>query len=107
MNKKELIEAIRQHLDAEHGIGISADTTAAVLDTLATVVRKELSWQAFENAGEAELVLPGLGKLKTGLRAARMGRNPKTGEEVEIAPRVTVKLRPAAELNTAINRGVA
>lgn len=106
MNKKQLIEAIRQHLK-ELGVEVSANGMAAMLDTLATVVRNELARQAFENAGEAELVLPGLGKLKTRLSAARMGRNPRTGEAAEIPARVTVKLRPSAALNAALNGEVA
>lgn len=107
MNKKELIEAIREHLNEQHGGDISAASLAMVLDSQAAVVRQALAIQAFANDGEGELTLPGLGKLKTGLRAARMGRNPQNGEVVEIPARVTVKLRPSAGLNAAINGEVA
>ena len=37
--------------------------------------------------------VPGLGKLVKAQRAARMGRNPATGESIKIAAKTTVKFR--------------
>ena len=38
-----------------------------------------------------EFTIPGLGKLVKAQRAARMGRNPATGESIKIAAKTTVK----------------
>ena len=40
-----------------------------------------------------EFTIPGLGKLVKAQRAARMGRNPATGESIKIKAKTTVKFR--------------
>ena len=40
-----------------------------------------------------EFTVPGLGKLVKAQRAARMGRNPATGEAIKIKAKTTVKFR--------------
>lgn len=47
--------------------------------------------------------LPGLGTLEVVDRAARTGRNPQTGEPVEIPARSVVKFKPAKSLREALN----
>lgn len=42
---------------------------------------------------EGGITLPGLGKLSVGDRAARQGRNPTTGETVEIAAKKIAKFK--------------
>lgn len=42
-----------------------------------------------------EFTIPGLGKLVKAQRAARMGRNPATGEAIKIKAKTTVKFRLA------------
>jgi DNA-binding protein HU-beta len=44
----------------------------------------------------------GLGILQVRKRAARMGRNPATGEQIEIAASKKVAFRPAKELKEAV-----
>jgi DNA-binding protein HU-beta len=46
--------------------------------------------------------LPGLGKLVLAERAARMGRNPKTGEPIQIPAKRALKFRFAKEAKDAI-----
>ena len=46
--------------------------------------------------------LPGLGKLVLVDRAARMGRNPATGETIQIPAKKVVKFRIAKACKTAI-----
>jgi DNA-binding protein HU-beta len=46
--------------------------------------------------------LPGLGKLVLTDRAARMGRNPKTGEPIHIPAKKSLKFRFAKEAKDAI-----
>ena len=46
--------------------------------------------------------LTGLGILQARKRAAKMGRNPATGEAIEINASKKVALRPAKELKEAV-----
>ena len=47
-------------------------------------------------------IVPGLGKLVLTERAARMGRNPKTGEPIQIPAKKSLKFRFAKEAKDAI-----
>ncbi|HEV2603749.1 MAG TPA: HU family DNA-binding protein, partial [Microvirga sp.] len=42
--------------------------------------------------------------FKVSERAARKGRNPRTGEVVKIAAAKTVKFKPAGALRTSLNK---
>jgi DNA-binding protein HU-beta len=46
--------------------------------------------------------IAGLGILQVRNRAARMGRNPRTGEPIEIKASQKIAFRPSKELKTAI-----
>lgn len=71
MNRAALNEAVAKELG---GSKASADkAVAAVLDSIAKGLKKQ---------GEVSLV--GFGTFKVKKRAARMGRNPKTGEQIKI-----------------------
>ncbi len=48
--------------------------------------------------------LIGFGSFSLGSRAARMGRNPKTGEAIEIAASRTVKFSAGKAFKDAINK---
>lgn len=55
---------------------------------------EELSKLAAREVKESgEFVLPGFGKLMRTERAARQGRNPATGETIQIPARTTLKFR--------------
>lgn len=49
-----------------------------------------------------EVTLPGLGKLVKKNRKARMGRNPATGEEIQIPAKTVVKFRIAKAAKDSI-----
>ena len=49
-----------------------------------------------------EFVLPGMVKLVVQKRKARMGRNPATGETIEIAAKTVVKARIAKQLKDSV-----
>lgn len=49
-----------------------------------------------------EVTLPGLGKLMRKQRAARQGRNPATGETIQIPAKTVVKFRVAKQAKDAI-----
>ncbi|MFA6322564.1 MAG: HU family DNA-binding protein [Candidatus Buchananbacteria bacterium] len=55
-----------------------------------------------ETKKNGEFTVPGLGKLLKKARAARMGRNPATGETIKIAAKTVVKFRVAKAAKDAI-----
>ena len=61
-----------------------------------------------EHVGEAlskgeKVDLRGFGSFVARDKAARQGRNPKTGETIEIAARKAVAFKPSKELATKVN----
>ena len=50
----------------------------------------------------AKIRIPGLGIFQVSARAARMGRNPATGEPIQIKASKKIAFRPAKELKEAI-----
>lgn len=90
MNKQELIEAVAN----QAGIAKSAaeETINAFLETVTKTVVE----------GDA-VQLIGFGSFGTGARAARAGRNPKTGEPLQIAASKTVKFTAGKAFKDAVN----
>jgi DNA-binding protein HU-beta len=66
---------------------------AAIFDELAT-----LSYREAKNS----FTIPGIGKLVLVNRKARLGRNPKTGETIQIPAKTVVKFRVAKAAKEAI-----
>jgi DNA-binding protein HU-beta len=50
----------------------------------------------------SKIRIPGLGIFQVSARAARMGRNPATGEPIQIKASKKIAFRPAKELKEAI-----
>ena len=67
----------------------------AIMDDLAGLITKHLK------KGE-RIRLNGLGILQVRKRAARMGRNPATGEAIKIKASKKVGFRPSKELKEAV-----
>jgi len=57
--------------------------------------------QAALVAGD-EVKLPGIGKFSVGERAAKTGRNPQTGETIQIAAKRVPKFTPGKALKDAV-----
>ena len=62
---------------------------------------ESLVGQAYAGAGEG-FTIPGLGKLVKVDRKARMGRNPATGETIQIAAKTVLKFRIAKAAKDAV-----
>ena len=88
MNKAELVSAIAKRAD------VPATTVDAVIDGL----REELV-EAITRGDK--VALPGLLTVERGQRSARTGRNPQTGESIEIAAANTVKVTAGSVLKKA------
>jgi len=73
--------------------GLSKKQAVEILDFIAAL--------AYKHAKDT-FTLPGIGKLVLKNRAARMGRNPKTGEAIQIKAKRVVKFRVAKAAKDAI-----
>ena len=90
MSKQELVEVMAE----EAGL-TKADATRA-LDAFMGAVTKALK-------GGKKVSLVGFGTFATSKRAAREGRNPRTGETVKIAARTAVTFKAGSKLKDAVN----
>jgi DNA-binding protein HU-beta len=67
----------------------------------AAMMFDELANLAYKEATNS-FTIPGIGKLVLVDRKARMGRNPKTGESIQIPARTVVKFRVAKACKEAV-----
>lgn len=92
MNRRDLVQAVADRADVDRK---TADTILAafvdvVTDTVAT--------------GEA-VAIPGFAKFARVDRAARMGRNPATGEQIKIKASRKARITPLKAFKDAVNSG--
>lgn len=90
MNKTELIEAIAKNAD------LSKASAGRALDAAVAAVQ-----QSLKKGGMVTLV--GFGTFYVGKRAARNGRNPRTGATIKIKAAKVPKFRAGKALKDAIN----
>lgn len=89
MNKSELIEALVAKTDmSKAAAGRALD---ALLETITTTVAKK-----------QDVTLVGFGTFKAIKRAARKGKNPRTGEALKIAATTVPKFTPGATFKAAV-----
>lgn len=96
MNQQQLINNISDRVNRTYARNLSKPDIEAMLKALAYVATQVLSTK------DGEIPLPGLGKLKAVTKAARAGRNPATGAEIEIPARNVVKFSAAKALKDAL-----
>ncbi len=97
MNLNDLIDRIHLHANTTTSQpAVTKGEIRRVLDSLGVVATSELGTEA------GEIPLPGLGKLKADVRAARTGRNPATGVEIAIPAKAVVKFVAAKVLKDAL-----
>ena len=90
MNKSELTDAIADEAD------ISKASAARALDAALNAIQGSLQ------SGEP-VALVGFGTFSVRERGARTGRNPRTGEEIEIAAAKLPAFKPGKALKDALN----
>lgn len=90
MNKQELTDAVA--LSTGNSKAAIAETIDAIIDAVTATVAN----------GEA-VQLIGFGTFSPGARAARVGRNPATGAEIQIAAAKTVKFTAGKAFKDAVN----
>ncbi|VAX25201.1 hypothetical protein MNBD_NITROSPINAE02-2061 [hydrothermal vent metagenome] len=79
----------------------SIATSADITKKLAAQILEDLAKLAYKEAPKG-FTLPGLGKLVLVHRKARKGRNPQTGEEIQIPAKEVLKFRIAKAAKDAI-----
>lgn len=90
MTKKELVAAMAEKTE------LTKKDTELLLNALVEVVSEAL-------ANGDEVALSGFGKFEVRERAARTGRNPQTGEIIEIAATKAPAFKAAKALKEAVN----
>jgi DNA-binding protein HU-beta len=89
MNHKELIKRLAEQ----------ENITQAAVDSL---LKKLADTVAAELHNQGEIVLHGIGTLTVVDTAARQGRNPQTGEAIEIPAGKRIKLKACKALKDAV-----
>ncbi|MGP9551905.1 MULTISPECIES: HU family DNA-binding protein [Halomonas] len=82
--------------DLAERTGLSKDTVNTVLNGINDSVLESIKTGKKYNLG-------GLGKLVLRESKARKGRNPKTGEEMDIPAKKSIALRPSKKVKDALN----
>lgn len=90
MKKVELVEAIAEKA------GLTKSDATKALDAFISTVTETL-------AKGDKIPLVGFGTFAVSKRAAREGRNPRTGETVKIAARNAVTFKVGSALKDAVN----
>jgi DNA-binding protein HU-beta len=91
MNKSELIDAIQAALGKDATKRAADEALEAVLSSIAKGVKKDKKVQII-----------GFGTFEVKKRAARQGRNPKTGEAMKIAASKSVGFKPSSVLKGSL-----
>ena len=94
MNHADLVAKVATHAD------ISREKASDALEAVAKAITESL------HAGE-EVRFSGLGIFDVSERAARQGRNPQTGESIQIAASKAARFRSAKGLKDSLNAGAS
>jgi integration host factor subunit beta len=93
MIRSELLQAL-----ARENPDLRADEVEQVLDTFFDEIGKRLA-----DGGRVEL--RGFGAFSTRERGARKGRNPRTGEAVEVPEKKVPYFKPGKDMRRVVNEG--
>ena len=91
MNKKQLVNKIASTLSQSKA---DAERT---FDTISTIILDCLK-------SDEAVKIAGFGTYKVAKRKARIGRNPRTGEQIQISASQKVKFLPAKGLKDMFNK---
>ena len=89
MNKTELVEVVSSK--AEITKAESQKVVSAVLDSIVDGLKKD-----------GKVVLPGFGSFEVRSRTARVGRNPRTGEQIKIKASKAPAFKPGKGMKDAV-----
>lgn len=92
MTKQEIVSTVYEKL------GFSKRESSDIVEHFFTIMKKNLA------VGE-NIKISGLGNFVIKAKKARKGRNPQTGEEIQIKPRKVLNFRLSQVLKDEINNG--
>jgi len=90
MTKADLVEEVSRAVEMSH------KDSEIIVETVFESIVKSL------RAGE-KIEMRGFGSFRTRERKSRVGRNPKTGERVEVPAKKIPYFKPSKELKDAVN----
>ncbi|CEF56554.1 HU family DNA-binding protein [Acetobacter ghanensis] len=90
LNKQELVSAVAEAVD------LPKAKAGEVVDAVFGAIEKALS-------KKQEVRLVGFGTFVTATRKAAKGRNPRTGEEIDIPASTSVRFKPGKALKDAVS----
>ncbi len=91
MTKADLVESSDEKIGFSKKV--AADSVEMIFDTIKETLEK----------GE-KIKISGFGNFVVRSKRPRMGRNPQTGQEIEISARRVLTFRPSQVLKQALNR---
>ena len=94
MTKADIVETIYER------VGFSKKESAELVETIFEVIKEALV------KGE-KVKFSGFGNFIVREKNARKGRNPQTGEEIQLAARRVLTFKPSLVLKTALNEDSA
>ena len=89
MNKAELVEEVTNQT------GLTKRASREAVDAITSVITDALA------RGE-KVTLVGFGTFQVGTRKARTGRNPRTGEKIQISAKKVPRFRPGKDLRKKV-----
>lgn len=89
MNKKDIIKKVAENT------GMTQKDVTVIVDTFVDAVMDSIK--------NGKVSISGFGTFEVVERAARMGRNPKTGMEIEIPASKSPKFKPAKAFKDFVN----
>ncbi len=89
MNKSQLIDALAERLNGDKRV--AADAVQHMVDIVVRTVE-----------GGDHVTITGFGVFERRSRAARVARNPRTGETVRVAPTSVPAFRPGAQFKAVV-----
>lgn len=89
MNKKDIIKKVAENT------GVTQKDVTAIVDTFVDTVMDSIK--------DGKVSISGFGTFEVVERAARIGRNPKTGMEIEIPASKSPKFKPAKAFKDFVN----
>jgi integration host factor subunit alpha len=92
MTKADIVEEVYQK------VGFSKKESAEIVDVVFDIIKSTL--ERSEN-----IKISGFGSFIVRRKRARRGRNPQTGEEIEITTRNVLTFKPSLVLKKAVNAG--
>jgi integration host factor subunit beta len=94
MTKADLIDEVSRLAE------LTRKDSEVIVETIFDSVVRSL------RAGD-KIEIRGFGSFRTRQRKSRMGRNPKTGEKVEVPAKKIPFFKPSKELKDLVNEGIA